>query len=123
MNVSFFLDAVFDGSVPLLVVVFMLVQGLKSLKNKQGGQLIDGNALLISSFAIGLVLGVAYSVYAVQPPLGADWYGDYRYWLASAVYGIALGGMASLFFDSIKAIVTKAIELFERRGIDQSGQE
>ena len=122
MDVTFFLNAVFDGSVPLLFVIFVLVQGLKLLKNKQGGQLIDGNGLLISSFAIGLVLGIIYSVYAVKPPVG-DWYGDYRYWVGAAAYGIALGGMASLFFESIKAIVTKAIATFEKRGIDQSGQE
>ena len=123
MDISFFFDAVFEGSIPLLLVVFMLVQGLKTLKNKDGGQLIDGNGLLIASFGIGLILGLVYTVYAVQPPAGTDWYTDYRYWVGAAVYGIALGGLASLFFESIKAIVTKAFEIFEKRGVDQSGQE
>ena len=123
MDISFFFDAVFEGSIPLLLVVFMLVQGLKTLKNKNGGQLIDGNGLLISSFAIGLVLGVIYTIYAVKPPAGVDWYTDYRYWVGAVIYGIALGGLASLFFESIKMIFTKALDIFEKRGIAQSGQE
>ena len=121
MDVTFFLNAMIEG-IPLLLVVFVAVQFLKSFKKPDGSQALDGNTLLGASMAIGLVLGVLYSIFAVRPPEG-DWYEDYKYWLGAATYGIALGGLASLFFDAIKAIVAKAIETFSKDGIDRSGQE
>ena len=121
MDVTFFLKAMIDG-IPLLLVVFVAVQFLKSFKKPDGSQSLDGNVLLAASMGIGLVLGVLYSIFAVRPPEG-DWYDNYKYWLGAAAYGIALGGLASLFFDAIKAIVAKAIETFSKDGIDRSGQE
>ena len=110
-----------DG-IPLLLVVFVAVQFLKSFKKPDGSQALDGNVLLGASMTIGLLLGVLYSIFAVRPPEG-DWYDDYKYWLGAAAYGIALGGLASLFFDAIKAIVMKTLETFTKNGIDRSGPE
>ena len=107
-DLSQFATAAVSGT-PLLFVVFVIVEIVKRLKNKAGEQLVNGNGLLLSSFMAGLVIGLGYMLFLGKPP-EADWHADYRYWFASAIYGIALGGIAALFFDGVKAIVVSAIE-------------
>lgn len=125
MDISFFLDEAIQG-IPLLVPVVVLVQLLKSFKTKDGAQAIKGNALLLASFGIGLILGTLYMVYGTKPPDGAEWYGGFQYWFGTVIYGITLGGLASGVFETLKALFDKAVEKFFKKGIDQaaaSGQE
>jgi len=122
MDISFILIGAIGG-VPILLLVFMLVQWVKSFKTADGLQLVDGNKLLVISGAIGCMLGVIYIMYTIRPPFGVEAWDIFKYWAGAAAYGIALGGLASLFFDAVKAIVTKSVETFAKRGVDQSGQD
>lgn len=124
MDISFFLEDAVQG-IPLIAVVVILVQFLKGFKKEDGSPLIVGNALLASSFGIGLVLGVLYMVYAAQP-VGTNVYEGYQYWFASGIYGITLGGLASGSYETLKAIFEAAVEKLYKKGIEKavtSGQE
>lgn len=124
MDISFFLEDAVQG-IPLIAVVVILVQWLKGFKKADGSPLIMGNALLISSFGIGLILGVLYMIYAAQP-VGSNVYESYKYWFASAIYGITLGGLASGSYETLKAIFEAAVEKLYKKGITKAisnGQE
>jgi len=125
MDISFFLDEAVEG-IPLIVVVVILVQFLKGFKKKDGSQAIAGNSLLASSFGIGLVLGVLYMLYGAKPPELVNWHEDYRYWFATAIYGITLGGLASGSYETLKALFEATIEKLLKKGINKgitNGQE
>jgi hypothetical protein len=102
-NVMGVLSAGVNG-IPLVFVVFVMVELLKRLKGKDGNALIDGNGLLISSFVIGLLIGVGYMLATTEMTA------SFGYWFGVAVYGIALGGMASIFYEAIKSIVDKIVQ-------------
>ncbi len=122
MDLEIFLKAAVTG-IPLLFPVWGLVQLFKLFKKKNGEQAINGNVLLILSFAWGLILGGGYMVFATQPPVpDGNWYTQYVYWFAVGFYGISIGILASVFWEALKTIVDKAIEKFIAKGIT-SGPE
>jgi amino acid transporter len=88
------------GAVPLMFVVMGLVQWSKKIKNQDGEQAIDDNALLFLSMAIGCVFGLIYMMMQSRPPVSPDWYLHFLYWAGAAVYGIAIGLLASGVFDA-----------------------
>lgn len=110
MNIELFLDAAVSG-VPLLFVVWGVVQILKLFKRPDGEQLISGNLLLVLSFVWGLILGSGYMVLVTRPPAGVvDWWPVYGYWFGVVVYGIALGILAAVFWEALKSIVERAVQ-------------
>lgn len=118
MELEIFLKAAVAG-IPLLFPVWGLVQLFKLFKNSEGGQLINGNVLLIISFAWGLILGGGYMVFATQPPVAdGNWYTQYVYWFGVIFYGLSIGILASVFWEALKVIVDKAIQKFIAKGID-----
>lgn len=76
------------NGVPLVAVVIGLVEWFKRFG-------IGGNALMLVSMSIGLILGGAYQ-YAVNPPA------DFADWLGLVVYGLMLGLVASGIYDAFK---------------------
>ena len=81
-------NAIVNG-IPLLFVVMGLVAWVKSAG-------VAGNWLRGASMAIGLVLGVGY-MYSTAAPL------DFGGWFGYAVYGLALGLMASGVVDAVRS--------------------
>jgi len=74
------------GVVPLVAVIFGLVEFSKSLGLK-------GNALTIFSLVLGLAFGMAYKIAETGVPVG------FASWFAAVVFGLALGLVASGFYD------------------------
>jgi hypothetical protein len=108
MNIELFLDAAVSG-VPLLFVVWGVVQIFKLFKRPDGKPLFSGNLLLILSFAWGLLIGSGYMIFMTRPPISADWWPVYGYWFGVLIYGISLGILAAVFWEALKAIVDKAV--------------
>ena len=90
------------------IVIWGLVEWIKSLKNKEGLQLVTGNALQVSSLIVGMVLGSSYMFFANRPPLEADWYVQASYGGGLVIYGLVQGFIASKIYDMGVSIATKA---------------
>lgn len=103
MDIAAYADAAVAG-VPLLFVVLGFVEWLKSFKNKQGGQAVNGNWLLLASMFVGLILGGGFMVAKTRPPVG-DWWVGYVYWFTTAVYGVGLGIVASGIYNGVKRLI------------------
>jgi hypothetical protein len=88
-------DDLLIGSVPLVLVVFGLVEFIKSLG-------VAGRALTVSSMSIGLILGFSYQLATKGMPAGIPG------WIESAVFGLALGLVASGLYDFANARFPKA---------------
>lgn len=86
-------DAIVAG-LPLVLVVIGLVEWFKQLG-------VQGNVLRYVSMAIGLVFGIGYQVSLGMPT-------DYAGWFGAAVYGLALGLVASGIYDAASDIVHKS---------------
>ena len=74
------------GSVPLMAVIFGLVEFSKSLG-------LAGKKLTIVSMVLGLAFGIAYQIAAAGIPTA------FAGWFTIAVYGLALGLVTSGFYD------------------------
>ena len=81
-------DQVING-IPLIFVVMGLVELVKAFG-------VQGKALTAASFAIGLALGILYQVSLGVPVGFAGWFG-------AAVFGLALGLVASKVYDAIRS--------------------
>jgi len=79
------------AGVPLLFVVLGLVQWVK-------GMGVTGNAVKVVSLVIGLLLGVGYQLSVAMPVGFGGWFGV-------AVFGLALGLVASGIYDVAKDVV------------------
>lgn len=90
------------AGIPLLFPVMGLVEFIKLFKDKDGFQLVSGNSLLLSSLLIGLVFGTGYMITVTRPPATPDWYIAYVYWFGVAIYGLAIGLVASGLYNVIK---------------------
>ena len=108
MDFTSFLQASVKG-VPLLFVVFGLVEWAKRLTKKDGSQAIDGNGLLVLSLTLGLLFGSGFMVMTERPPLATDWYVLFVYWFGVGVYGLAIGLVASGLYDFVKGLITQLV--------------
>jgi len=81
-------DQIVNG-IPLILVVMGLVELAKSFG-------AEGKILTLISFAIGLVLGIAYQISLGMPVGFAGWFG-------SVVFGLALGLVACKVYDAIRS--------------------
>ena len=81
-------DQVVNG-IPLIFVVMGLVELVKAFG-------VQGKALTAVSFGIGLALGLLYQVSLGVPAGFSGWFG-------AAVFGLALGLVASKVYDAIKS--------------------
>jgi len=79
------------NGIPLTIVVLVLVELFKGLG-------LSGKSLTVTSFSIGLVLGIAYQLSIELPVNFAGWFG-------AIVFGLALGGLASGSYDAVKSAV------------------
>jgi hypothetical protein len=106
------LASIFTASVvgiPLIFVVIGMVDLMKRFRNKAGEQAISGNWLLIFSLWWGVILGGLYMVARTRPPAG-DWWVIFVYWFGVIIYGLALGLLASLFYDLLKGMIDKLVQ-------------
>ena len=108
LDFTSFLQAAVKG-VPLLFVVFGLVEWAKRLTKKDGSQAIDGNGLLVLSLTLGLLFGSGFMVMTERPPLATDWYVLFVYWFGVGVYGLAIGLVASGLYDFVKGLITQLV--------------
>ena len=74
------------AGIPLLAFVLGLVQWIKSFG-------LSGNQVKGTSMIVGILLGVGYQ-FSVNPPA------DFATWFAVAVFGVALGLVASGLYDA-----------------------
>jgi hypothetical protein len=78
-------DTLLVGSVPLMIVVFGLVEMIKSLG-------IQGRTLTIISMLLGLAFGMAYQLAKIGVPAG------FAGWFEIIVFGLVIGLVASGFY-------------------------
>src|SRR5574340_355203 len=110
------------AGMPLAGLVVLIVEYVKSFKDKDGNQRVTGNGLLVWSGGTGLVLGVIYSMIVLRPPVDGDWYVHFIYWTGAVAYGIGLGGLASVAYETLKGIYEKSIQKLLEKGINKSDQ-
>lgn len=91
-------DQVING-VPLIFVVMGLVELIKVFG-------IQGKALTAVSFGIGLVIGLLYQISLGMPT-------DYTAWFGAALFGLALGLVASKVYDAIGSAMLRKVNLYE----------
>jgi hypothetical protein len=82
----FDLNTLLVGSIPLVAVIFGLVEFIKSLG-------LQGRILTILALLIGLSLGLGYHVASLGVPSG------FAGWFEAIVFGLAMGLVASGFYD------------------------
>ena len=75
-----------SGAIPLLFVIFGLVEFIKSLG-------LSGRGLTIASVALGVCLGMLYRISEIGLPVG------FPAWFQVVIFGLALGLVASGFYD------------------------
>ena len=76
------------AGIPLLLVVLGLVQWIKQFG-------LEGKIVRVISMAVGLLLGVGYQLSIAMPV-------DFAGWFSTAVFGLALGIVASGLYDAAK---------------------
>jgi len=108
LDFTSFLQAAVKG-VPLLFVVFGLVEWAKRLTKKDGTQAVTGNGLLVLSLLLGLLFGSGFMIMTERPPESLDWYVLFVYWFGVGVYGLAIGLVASGLYDFIKGLVSQLV--------------
>jgi hypothetical protein len=105
------------GGVPIIGLIFFLVEFIKRFKKADGTDAVKGNALLVVSLAMGLIFGGGYMVFAARPPVSLDWWVQYTYWFALAVYGLALGGLTSVGYELVKNMIGRVLTKYYQTGI------
>ena len=83
--------------VPLIFVIIGMVTFMRQLG-------LVGRGLTVASLVWGLVIGVGYQISVLGVPL------DFAGWWAIIIYGIGLGLLAALFYDTFKGVIERAIE-------------
>lgn len=94
-DLSTFISASTSG-VPILFVVLALVFAGKRLG-------VAGRGLTALALVLGLGLGVGYQLAVVGVPA------EFAGWFAVGVFGLGLGGLASLTYDLAKNVVENSI--------------
>ena len=90
LDIEAFASAAVSG-VPLVLFVVGLVEWLKRFG-------VQGAALNIAAMLIGLVFGGGYMIAQAVPA-------DFAGWFGTAVYGLALGLIASGIYDAAKSVL------------------
>ena len=80
------LAQLFVGGIPLTIVIFGLVEFIKSIG-------LSGRILTIFSLVLGLAFGIAYKIAESGLPVG------FAAWFVVVVFGLALGLITSGFYD------------------------
>ena len=78
-------NALLVGGIPLVVVIFGLVEFIKSLG-------LAGRALTVISLLLGILFGIAYHLAQSGIPTG------FAGWFTAVIFGLALGLVASGFY-------------------------
>ena len=81
-------DTLLVGTIPLMVVVFGLVEMIKSFGLK-------GNILTILSMLLGIAFGIAYQISKIGIPIG------FPGWFETVIFGLAIGLTASGFYKFV----------------------
>ena len=81
-------NALLVGGIPLVVVIFGLVEFIKSLG-------LAGKPLTIVSLALGLIFGLAYQVSVNGIPIA------YGGWFEAVIFGLAIGLVTSGFYKFV----------------------
>jgi hypothetical protein len=89
-NIMFDFTSLLVGGIPLTIVIFGLVEFIKSLG-------LRGKALTVCSLLLGLLLGIAYQFSVSGVPA------TYAGWFSSVISGLALGLVASGFYKFASA--------------------
>lgn len=108
IDFSGFIQTASVGAIPLIAVIIGLVAYFK-----QWG--VSGKKLLLVSMAIGLVLGSGYMITQQRPPANTDWFPVYTFWFGVAIYGLAMGLVASGVYDAVKGIIDKLITSLQNK--------
>jgi len=82
------LSTLLIGGIPLLVVIFGLVEFAKSLG-------LTGKWLTAFSLVLGVAFGVAYKIAVSALPA------DFTGWFTVVIFGLALGLVTSGFYDFV----------------------
>lgn len=90
------LSNAYVNGIPLVLVVI----GLVTLIGKLG---VTGKAQLATSLVVGMLLGIAYQISLAMPQ-------DFAGWFGAAIYGLALGLVASGIYEAGKSAVAKALD-------------
>lgn len=81
-------DTLLVGTVPLMIIIFGLVEMIKSFGLK-------GNILTILSMLLGLAFGIAYQISKAGVPVG------FPGWFEIVIFGLAMGLTASGFYKFV----------------------
>jgi hypothetical protein len=121
LDFTSFLQAAVKG-VPLLFVVFGLVEWIKRFTKKDGTPAVTGNGLLVLSLLLGLLFGSGYMIITERPPQALDWYVLFVYWFGVGIYGIAIGLVASGFYEVIKDLISNLVTRVINKTITPNGE-
>lgn len=83
---QFDISSLLVASIPLLAVIFGLVEFSKSLG-------LSGKALTVFSLILGLLFGLAFRIAMLGLPVA------FSGWFEAVVFGLAIGLVASGFYD------------------------
>lgn len=111
-DLSVFIDAMVSG-VPLTFVVI----GCTWL----AGKWLSGKAQLMAALLIGTAWGIPYMVIQSRPPVGDAWL-SFGYWFACVAYGIGLGALAALLYETAKDLGKKLVEKLVEKYLPPSVQ-
>lgn len=100
MDISPILTAAVNG-IPIVIPIMVLVFVVRKLG-------AEGRELTLASFLIGAVIGAGYIVAMTRPPAG-DWWIIYVYAFGALLYGVTLGGLASLLYDQQKELLARLL--------------
>lgn len=88
-------NTLFVGTVPLMIVVFGLVEFVKSFG-------LSGNILTLLSMLLGITFGICYQIAAIGMPSG------FTAWFVTLTFGLFIGLVASGFYKFAAARFPKA---------------
>jgi Na+/proline symporter len=103
LNLAVYFSAGVAG-VPLVFVVIGLVWWLGETFQ------LTGAAKYTASLVTGWVCGALYMVSISAPPgFDGGWWAVFVYWFSTVMYGLGLGLLASLLWDTAKDLLNKVV--------------
>jgi hypothetical protein len=97
------LNSLLVGSIPLVVIIFGLVEFIKSMG-------LTGRILTVLSMIVGILLGLGYHVAINGIPAG------FSGWFIAVCFGLAMGLVASGFYNFANDRFPKVSETFPNLG-------